>query len=48
MSIGSFSAAPRKSLVGYVEEELRNALIEGAANIIDLGIDDPNLIINAH
>lgn len=29
MSIGSFSAAPRKSLVGYVEEELRNALIEG-------------------
>lgn len=29
MSIGSLGAVPRKSLVGYVEEELRNALIEG-------------------
>ncbi|MBS7699758.1 MULTISPECIES: FCD domain-containing protein [unclassified Chelatococcus] len=29
MSIGPFNAAPRKSLVGYVEEELRNALVEG-------------------
>ncbi len=29
MSISSFAAAPRKSLVGYVEDELRSALIEG-------------------
>lgn len=29
MSISSFAAAPRKSLVGYVEDELRGALIEG-------------------
>lgn len=29
MSIPSFTAAPRKSLVAYVEDELRSALIEG-------------------